>query len=197
MECKSGLIILAAGSSSRLGQPKQLLEYNGVTLLRNIIAQASGIVHAAIVVVTGANREAIESELQYGAVTVYHNSNWAQGMGSSIAVGLHHLLKIQPNIKSCIFTVCDQPFITSQVFQDLIEQHIITGKGIVASAYAETLGTPMLFSHTHFNVLLNLSGQDGAKKLLQLYQDDVASVSFEKGATDIDTLSDYDNLINL
>jgi len=196
MNSKPGIIILAAGSSSRLGQPKQLLDYKGITLLQNTIVQALVSVHKAIVVVTGASREAIEHELQNRAVTIYHHEDWAQGMGSSIAAGLHYLLQIEPVLTSCIIAVCDQPFITSQVFQDLTEQHKVTRKGIVASAYAGTLGTPMLFSHMHFNALLKLTGQEGAKKLLQLYQDDVASIPFDKGAVDIDTLADYNKLIN-
>jgi molybdenum cofactor cytidylyltransferase len=191
------IIILAAGSSSRLGQPKQLLEYNGSTLLRNMLTQASGIPNAEIVVVTGSNNETIEADLKQNAVTICYNKNWEQGMGSSIAIGLKKLLELHPDLKACIFTVCDQPFVTTEVFKDILEQHIQSGKGIIASLYAETLGTPVLFSHTYFEALLSLNGKEGAKKIVELNLDDVASVPFDKGAVDIDTIHDYNNLISL
>jgi len=196
MATTTGITILAAGSSSRLGQPKQLLNYNGSTLINHAVAEATAVAAAAVVVVIGANKQVMQEELQHGAANVYYHADWPRGMGSSIASGLEYLLQIQPDIQSCIFTVCDQPFITAQVFLDLIAHFETTGKGIIASAYAETLGTPMLFSHTYFDALMNLDGQEGAKKLLQLYNDDVAFISFEKGAVDIDTQNDYNNLIN-
>jgi molybdenum cofactor cytidylyltransferase len=196
MEHNLGIIILAAGSSLRLGQPKQLLEYNGSTLLRNMLTQASGIQYAEIVVVTGSNSEAIEADLKQNAVTICYNKNWYQGMGSSIATGLKRLLELHSDLKACIFAVCDQPFVTTQVFRDILEQQTQSGKGIIASLYADTLGTPVLFSHTYFEALLNLNGKEGAKKIVENYIDDVASVPFDKGNIDIDTIHDYNNFIS-
>ena len=193
---QTGIIILAAGNSSRLGKPKQLLEFNGYTLLRNTIIQAKLVPNSSIIVVTGAYKQLMDNELAYTAAKVVHNPHWEAGMASSITVGLHKLRALNPAIKACILTVCDQPFITAQLYNELLDQYKTIGKGIVASAYAETLGTPVLFSHKYFEALLNLDGQEGAKKILQLYKDDVASVPFEKGAVDIDTLNDYNNLIN-
>jgi molybdenum cofactor cytidylyltransferase len=196
MEHNQGIIILAAGSSSRLGQPKQLLEYNGSTLLRNMLTQASGIPYAEIMVVTGANSEAIEGDLRQSAVSICYNKEWEQGMGSSIAAGLKKLLELHPDLKACIFAVCDQPFVTTQVFRDILEQQTQSGKGIIASLYADTLGTPVLFNHTYFEALLSLNGKEGAKKIAEMHLDDVASVPFDKGAIDIDTIHDYNNLIS-
>jgi molybdenum cofactor cytidylyltransferase len=196
MDRKIGIVILAAGSSSRLGQPKQLLEYNSKTLLENAIAQASRIPYGAIVVVTGSDNEAIEADLNERTATICYNSEWEQGMGSSIASGLKKLLELHPDSNACIFAVCDQPFVTTQLFKDILEQQTQSGKGIVASLYAETLGTPVLFSHTYFDALLNLNGKEGAKKIVENYIDDVASVPFDRGAIDIDTIHDYNNLIS-
>lgn len=193
---ETGIIILAAGNSSRLGKPKQLLEYNGYTLLRNTIIQAKSIPDSFVIVVTGAYKKNIDEELAYTAAKVVNNPEWETGMASSIAIGLQQLRALNPQIKACIFTVCDQPFINAQVFKDLIDSHKTSGKGIVASAYAETLGTPVLFSSTYFEVLENLKGHEGAKNVIQLHSNDVASVPFEKGAVDIDTMDDYNNLIN-
>jgi len=193
---ETGIIILAAGNSSRLGKPKQLLEYNGYTLLRNTIIQAKLVQDTTVIVVTGAYKKNIDEELAYTAAKVVYNPEWEMGMGSSIAVGLQQLQLSNPQITTCIITVCDQPFLTAQIFKDLVSRHKITGKGIVASAYGETWGTPVLFSNNYFKELENLNGHEGAKKMVQLYKDDVATVAFKKGAIDIDTIEDYNNLIS-
>jgi molybdenum cofactor cytidylyltransferase len=145
--------------------------------------------------VTGAYKKVIDKELTYTSAKVVYNELWEDGMTSSINVGLLKLLAIEPDIKTCIVTVCDQPFVTAQVFSDLIFEHKSSGKGIVASAYAETQGTPVLFHHKYFEALLNLKGHEGAKKMLHLYKVDVSQIPFPKGAIDIDTVDDYNNLI--
>ena len=193
---ETGIIILGGGNSSRLGSPKQLLEHNGYTLLRNTIIQAKLVPDSIVVVVTGAYKELMDKELSYTAAKVVHNPDWEDGMASSIVIGLHKLLALNPGIETCISTVCDQPFVTTGIFKELLQKHITTGKGIVSSAYAETLGTPVLFNKKYFSDLLNLSGHEGAKKLISKFSDDVSSVPFEKGAIDIDTIDDYNNLIN-
>lgn len=197
MEVLTGIIILAAGNSSRLGKPKQLLQFKGNSLLRHTVIQAKLLENSLVVVVTGAYKEAIDSELTFTSSNVVFNEQWEEGMASSIRAGLNYILKVNPQVQACIFTVCDQPFISSQVFYNLLNEQKSSGRGIVASSYAGTIGTPVLFRHNYFNALLNLKGHEGAKKLLKLYTVDVAKISFEKGATDIDTATDYDNLINL
>ena len=196
MEQAFGIILLAAGNSSRLGKPKQLLQYNDNTLLRNTIIQANLLPNSFVLVVTGAYKDLVYKEFDSLLVKAVHNSNWETGMASSIAIGLDRLRILKPNVEFCIFTVCDQPYIMAAIFKDLIEEHNKTGKGIVASAYSDTFGTPVLFSSRYFDELVNLKGNEGAKKLLQRYKDDVVSIPFEKGAVDIDTIEDYNNLIN-
>lgn len=191
-----GIIILAAGSSSRLGKPKQLLLYNGLSLLKNTVDAAVNVADSTVVVVIGANSDVVASQLQNADVTMCHNPDWEQGMGSSIHVGLSELLLHNPGVSACIIAVCDQPFVSTEIFNNLIHHYQTSGAGIVASAYAGTLGTPVLFSNSYFSALLQLKGEEGAKKLLQLYKDDVASVPFKNGAIDIDTQHDYDNLVN-
>ena len=115
-------------------------------------------------------------------------------MASSIVKGLNELLRLNPNVEECILAVCDQPFVTSLVFENLIKEYHKTGKEITASAYSETLGTPVLFHKKYFDELLDLKGQEGAKKLIKKYQNDVVSIPFEKGSIDIDTEEDYNKL---
>ncbi|MFB9075977.1 NTP transferase domain-containing protein [Flavobacterium procerum] len=193
---KTGIIILAAGNSSRLGRPKQLLQYKESTLLKNSIYEALKVENSFIIIVTGSDHDLIEKELNSPEITFSFNSNWETGMSSSIVKGISELLLLNPDCEQCIMAVCDQPFVTSSVFESLIFESSKRGKGIVASAYSETLGTPVLFHKKYFQELLELKGQEGAKKLLKNYANDVVSVLFEKGNIDIDTEEDYLQLIS-
>ncbi|MHC0442447.1 nucleotidyltransferase family protein [Flavobacterium sp. 3-210] len=193
---KTGIVILAAGNSSRLGQPKQLLGYKDSTLLKNTIGEASLVPNAKIIVVTGANNQLIEEELDPSKISISFNPDWESGMASSIVNGLQKLLTLYPDYENCIFAVCDQPYVSSLIFENLIQEHYKTEKGIIASAYSETLGTPVLFYKKYFAELLELKGQEGAKKIISKFSDDVVSVSFEKGNIDIDTEDDYNKLMS-
>ncbi|MBF4494109.1 nucleotidyltransferase family protein [Flavobacterium sp. MR2016-29] len=192
-----GIVILAAGNSSRLGRPKQLLEYKNSTLLKNTIKEASLVQNSNIIVVTGANNELIEKELlEFPKIKTTFNPDWQSGMSSSIVKGLSELLVLYTDSQSCIFAVCDQPYVTAAVFENLINEAVKTRKGIAASAYAETLGTPVLFDKKYFNALLELKGQEGAKKVINTFLNDTVAVPFEKGDIDIDTEEDYNELIS-
>ena len=191
----TGIIILAAGNSSRLGQPKQLLPYKDETLLQHIIAEAAVIKDTVLIVVTGANHELIEKNIDSKVKTAF-NHDWELGMSSSINKGLSELLQSNPEIEKCIVAVCDQPFVSHSVFENLITEYDVTRKGIVASSYAETFGTPVLFDKKYFDDLLDLKGQEGAKKVITRFLDDTASIPFEKGNIDIDTEEDYNKLIS-
>lgn len=193
MKNKTAIIILAAGSSSRLGEPKQLLEYKGKTLLRHTLDEASKIT-SQIVVVTGEENPRITEHIS--GFHQIQNENRAEGMASSLKVGLQETIRLFPDTEQFIFTVCDQPFISASVFKALIEKKKNSPKGIVASAYADTLGVPVLFSSSYTEKLFNLNGQEGARKLIQQYIDDTDSVSFEAGSWDIDTPEDYKKLID-
>ena len=194
-EIKTGIIILAAGNSSRLGQPKQLLTFKDTTLLKNTIEAASLLPNAIVVVVIGSRHELMINELDSSKIKISFNENWESGMSSSIVKGMNDLLLINPDIEKCIISVCDQPFISHSVFENLIEEYNKEGKGIVASSYAETVGTPVLFDKKYFKDLLELKGQEGAKKILAKFQNDLNTVSFERGNIDIDTPEDYDKLM--
>lgn len=193
----TGIIILAAGNSSRLGQPKQLLSYNNTTLLNNTIDAALQIPNAIVIVVLGSEQELIEQELNSPQIKISYNKNWISGMSSSIVKGLSDLLTGTVAVDSCIISVCDQPFINNSVFENLLKEHNSTGVGIVASSYSGTVGIPVLFSKKYFKELLELKGQEGAKKLIGKFSDDCVSVAFLKGGIDIDTPEDYKHLISL
>jgi molybdenum cofactor cytidylyltransferase len=191
---ETGILILAAGNSSRLGQPKQLLDFKEKSLLRNV-AEESLKITRSVVVVTGSSSIEISKEIDDLDLIITENKIWNEGMGSSIHIGFNQLLDSFPTIENCIISVCDQPFIEASVFSELIQMQQYSQKGIVASKYADTLGTPVLFTKRYFTDLSKLTGQEGAKKLLQKFKDDIAEINFEKGAIDIDTQNDYQQLI--
>lgn len=190
----TGIIILAAGSSSRLGQPKQLLIHKGKTLLQHVYDEALKTNISTIIIVCGSNAQLITENLNHKAIVI-KNEGWHNGIASSISAGVSKLLKLNPQTEKFILSVCDQPFINAKLFENLIKEHTKTGKGIIASVYAGTLGTPVLFHEKYVNELMALQGNEGAKKLLKIYQYDLASISFENGEIDIDTTDDYLKLL--
>ena len=189
--------MLAAGTSSRLGQPKQLLQYNGKTLLKHAVDEATNSNADMIVVVLGANAGLLLKEIDDSRVTVVENKKWEEGMASSIRMGLNTLLQNKSNIEAVIFVVCDQPFVSAALLNDLIKTQKETGKPIVASNYGEAIGPPALFHRSFFPELMQLKGDAGARKSIQQHSDEVATILFTKGKMDIDTIEDYEALKNL
>lgn len=186
-----GIIILAAGSSSRLGQPKQLLMCKNKTLLQHAIDEATAISDCLVIVVVGAKKDEIVSKIHFSSAQFIDNKNWSEGMSSSIRIGLSALIKENPSLHSVIIMLCDQPFVSSQLLQQIREAEASSDKGIVASFYKETAGVPALFTSKYFEQLLSLQGNEGAKKIVMLNGDDVATVPFPLGLVDIDTMQDY------
>ena len=191
---KCGIIILAAGNSSRLGHAKQLLTFKGKTLLRHVVDEALEVADAHTIVVLGAESETLLGELEDSKAVTCYNAQWSSGMSGSIHVGLKKLLELQPESNCCIIAVCDQPFISAEVFNNLIQMFQTSSCSIIASAYADTAGTPVLFSNALFPDLFRLEGQEGAKKLLNQYKQELRLLAFDKGKIDIDTEADYDDL---
>lgn len=192
----TGVIILAAGSSSRLGKPKQNLIFQGQTLLQRAIQNALASVCENVVVILGGNAEMIQSTLTGQPVPVIYNPDWQEGIASSIRLGITELQKALPNITSAILMLCDQPFADAAILNQLIQKKLAAGKSIIASAFDGTFGSPALFDRAHFAELQQLTGSDGAKKLLIKYADEVVTIPFLLGTIDIDTVGDYERLGN-
>src|SRR5262245_9835196 len=189
-----GIVILAAGPSSRLGKPKQLLQYRGKSLLQNAIDAAVNSSANSVIEVLGANAEQVAKEIDRSGINTVLNTEWAEGMASSVRNGLNELLFISPSTDAAIFMVCDQPYISSDLINDLINTQKQTGRPIVTCNYGEAIGPPALFHKSLFNELMRLEGDVGARKIIQEHADEIATVSFPEGKIDIDTLDDYDSL---
>jgi molybdenum cofactor cytidylyltransferase len=187
------IIILAAGSSSRFGDIKQLSFYQDKTLIRHAVAIAKEVVKKVIVVL-GANAEKVKKEIEDTDVAFVFNKDWEEGMASSIRAGLSTFLEIAPVAEAVIFMVCDQPFVSSSLLNELISKHVETNKQIIASAYQGTIGTPVFFEKKFFPALLKLNGQSGAKKIIEQNSEATIRVPFPLGYVDIDTKEDYELL---
>ncbi|UOE51528.1 nucleotidyltransferase family protein [Mucilaginibacter sp. SMC90] len=191
----TGIIILAAGASSRFGSPKQNLIYQGKTLLQRAIQTALTCLHCEkVTVVLGANEKLIRSNIDDQLVHVTYNPNWMEGMGSSIKIGLTEMLNLAPHITSIILMLCDQPFVDSFLISQLTEKKETNDCGIIACGYRDVLGAPALFDIKYFPELLSLKGPEGAKKIIEAHPDDVFVLPFPLGAIDIDTTADLERL---
>lgn len=188
-----GLIILAAGNSSRLGRPKQLLPFNGQSLLQHTISIALQVADPVIVVL-GAKAHEIQLAVHHQPVHLVHNDNWSAGMASSIHCGLTALRSLSPTTGKVIITVCDQPYVSVELLQGLIHGQSASGQPIAACAYGDTTGIPALFHASLFPELMALTGDTGARKLIKQYADRTTTIPFPLGAIDIDTLPDYEKL---
>jgi molybdenum cofactor cytidylyltransferase len=186
-------IILAAGASTRLGgQPKQLLTHNGTTLVRQIVDAALSLQAGPVVIVLGANYEQIQPELIDLPIHIVLNPTWPEGMASSLRAGLKALAD-EP-VDSFLVVLTDQPYVTADLLQHLIDAQQQTGRGIVACRYGEAghLGVPALFDIRYGPEFMSLSGDTGARKLIKQYAGDCTEIPFPLAAIDLDTWQDVD-----
>lgn len=190
------IIILAAGSSSRLGKPKQLLNYQGQNLLNHAIETATVSNAGSVIVVLGSNATEIEKQIHTDNVYIVFNENYEEGMASSIRCGLEASQKLPTPVNAIILMLCDQPFVNTSLLNDIIKTHKDTDKAIVSCSYVNTFGPPTLFHKSIFNELLELKGDIGARKIIHDHINDTATIPFEVGEVDIDTEADFQKLIN-
>jgi len=186
-------IILAAGGSTRLGRPKQLLPYRDRSLLRYVAETARASVAKETLVVLGFEAERMNSELRGLDVRSVVNPQWEEGISSSIRAGISSL---SASINATILLLCDQPLITPELLNTVMSTHEISGKAIIACEYGDTIGVPALFARTLFVDLLQLRGDHGAKQLILQHADERAVVPFPGGIVDIDTVADYDRSLS-
>lgn len=190
------VIILAAGGSRRLGQPKQLLPYRGKSLLRHAASCAVQLTEGATFIVTGAKSELMIEELEDYDVTIIRNAFWEEGLSTSVRAGLSAALETNADLTGCLFTVCDQPYLSTALLQEIRVAAHHSGKGIAAAIYNEVAGTPVFFDRKYFPQLCALQGDERAQSLLQKYPEDLVTIPFAEGAIDIDTPDDYKKLTN-
>ena len=198
----TGIVILAAGASSRMGAPKQLLHIDGISLIKRMTEMAMETPCYPIVVVLGANRQIIRKELERMPITVIDNPQWENGMSSSIKMGLAGSYMTYKELEAIIFLTVDMPLVSAELIQKMVEKaKTINGNtesspDIVACKYNGQIGIPVLFKRKLFNDLLELSGDSGAKKVILANKEQTATIDFPEGKIDLDTMEEYRNFLS-
>jgi molybdenum cofactor cytidylyltransferase len=191
-----GIIILAAGSSSRLGQPKQLLEYEGETLLWRAVRVALETEYRPVIVVLGSQAETLQSGLAATEARIVFNREWEEGMSSSIRCGLRALETMTAGgTEAAILMLCDQPLVGSAVIHRLVETYLSQRALFVASEFetkeGKTRGVPALFCRRLFAELMELRGGAGARRIIARHAAEGSVIQVPEAAFDVDTPDDY------
>ena len=187
-------IVLAAGASTRMGgRVKQLLPWRGKTLIENAIELAMQSQADETLVVLGAHADAIRPVIEKTRARIAVNPQWEEGHATSIRAGLNALA---PEIAAAIFINADQPFLTREVINALIQRYRDMDAPIIASVFAGKRSSPVLFDRAYFLELEDLRGEQGGRELLAKYS--VARVEFDDArlGIDVDTWDEYANLLD-
>jgi molybdenum cofactor cytidylyltransferase len=186
-----GAVILAAGASTRMGRPKQLLPVGGKSLLRHVTDIVLASPAWPVVIVLGAQAEVIRPAVARLPVLIVDNPDWAEGLASSIRAGIRVIDSFSLSLEAALLVLCDQPGLSTEIITRLDGEHHRTGKSIVAARYDDHPGPPALFARRHFHELLELHGAGGARPLFARHADALATVAFPELAADLDTPADY------
>jgi len=190
-------ILLAAGASTRLGQPKQLLRlsaFGGETLLDRAVALAQASGAAPIFVILGAHAQEIHLGCELLDCILVHNEAWEEGMASSLRVGIAAVLENTPAASGVMVMVCDQPGLSAEHLRSLLDVHQEDSNRVTASRYAGRMGVPAIFPRGMFPALLELQGDQGARTLLQQSGTVVHTIAFPEGELDLDSPEDLQRL---
>ena len=192
-----GAIILAAGGSTRMGRPKQLLQFKGQSLLRRATSVAIDAGCDPVVVVVGNDSPMMLAELDGLSVHAIENSDWPRGIGTSIRSGVRELLSLRPATTASFIHLCDQPLVTPATFAKLFDARTDSGKPVCVCTYADTIGPPVLVDRTLFPALLELPDHAGAKKIWTDHPQNVCTVTCPEAALDMDTPEDLQKIIDV
>jgi molybdenum cofactor cytidylyltransferase len=180
-------IVLAAGSASRFGSTKQLVELEGLSLVARAVKTANEVVADRTVVVVGHDAGAVARELQSTEGFVIVNDRYAEGLGTSLS---RAVTTIRHVASAVVVLLADQPGINSKHLQDLISAWNGDEHQIVATAFSETQGPPVLFPAACFDDLQGLKGDAGGKHLFSDSRFQLTTIAFEPAALDVDTPAD-------
>jgi len=186
-------ILMAAGASTRLGQPKQLLEWKGRPLIAHAAHTALDAGLDPVVVVIGHRAEEMRAALRSAPVTIVENPHWPEGMSTSMRVGLSTL---PGDVDAAIFLLVDQPRIEARHLKAMIAAYRASDKRIVVSACKGRRASPTLFDRALFDQLLRITGDTGGRSIIDANPDWVEPVEADDERTllDIDTLEDWQRL---
>lgn len=183
-------LILAAGGSSRLGRPKQLVMAGNNTLLQKATESAIEAGLNPVYIVLGAQIGQIKKAVEHLPVNIIHNQEWQKGIGSSIGSGMEAIMAAGQNFDGLLIMLCDQLYVNSTHLESLVRAFSHKKAPIIATQYAGQPGVPAIFGQKYFPLLARLSGDTGAKKIISRHPADVHTILFEEAKVDIDTPDD-------
>ncbi|HWE62204.1 MAG TPA: nucleotidyltransferase family protein [Chloroflexota bacterium] len=189
-------MVLAAGASRRLGQPKQLLPLGGRPLLSWSLAAMRAFAPRQLVVVLGHEAPAIRAALDLQGVTVVVNERYAAGLSTSLQAGIAAL---DPAIEATLVSTGDQPLVSDELLRQIAAAHETTGQPLVATDYGDHLGVPLLLARSAWPLVRAIEGDQGARALLRLHPEWVASVPVPDPsmALDVDTFEQYEQVCSV
>jgi CTP:molybdopterin cytidylyltransferase MocA len=190
-------VVLAAGASTRLGVPKQLMEFRGEPLVRRAAKAASEAGASPVIVVLGADAESIAQALGGLALTVtITHEHWRDGLASSLAAGIREAQRLDAHCEGALLTTADQPLVDGAALRRLLDA-FREGSRLVAAEYSGTIGVPAVIAREHFDALLALEGDAGAGRWLRREGAAVRRIPLLEAAVDIDTAEDAALLASL
>lgn len=178
-----------------MGRLKQLLPYKNITFVQHAIKQALEAQFDPVIVVVGAEAEAVRSAIASERVHIVHNEYWRSGMGSSVSAGVKRIQQEGFEAAAIAITLADQPLVTAGHLRAMRSQVHLSGAAIVAAQYNDTLGVPALFARKMFGALLSLPPEAGARSLLRQPGLRVKEFPLPEAAIDIDTPDDLEALL--
>jgi len=192
-------VVLAAGGSTRLGQPKQLLDWRGEPFIRAVVNTALQANLWPLVVVTGAYASDVESALEGFDLIIAHNERWQEGQASSIRAALESLFtnggeSMAENPGGVVFLLADQPQVTSTVLRALTEEHTRTLAPVIAPLVLDRRANPVLFDRATFPDLMQLRGDVGGRGIFSRHRVHYIPWHDDALLLDVDTPEDYKRL---
>ncbi len=196
MYIKTAVLILAAGESKRLGEPKQLLPYKDTNLLIHTIEQVQSLPNTDVFIVVGAHFKDVFDSIRNQPVTVIKNNDWEKGMGSSLAKGIKFIQK-KDSFDRVLITLSDLPLTEAPHYAELLDLADESHKRIVITNYENVSGAPVVFDASLFNELSLLENNDGAKPVIDKYKREVIKYNSKTPFFDVDTQAAYQKLLQL
>ena len=185
-----GAVILAAGGSRRMGQPKQLLLVDGQPMVRRVAEAVCSAGLEQVVVVLGAAADQVRVAIEGLPAEVVCNVHWAEGMSTSLRAGIGAL---RAEIQAALVVLADQPGLTPGLVHQLVDCYLGTGASIVVPVYQGQRGNPVLFDRCLFPDLLRLEGDRGGRALFKRYEKQLQPLDVDDPAVilDVDDWADY------
>ncbi len=183
-------IVLAAGESTRMGFPKLLLQVEGKSLLQHVIDNALQSKAGEVIAVLGAEATKLRRELEQRQVQIIENASYKEGLSTSLKVGLQ---AVSPQAQAVLVLLGDQPLVSHDIIDALIDKYEASGSIMVAPVYSGRRGNPVLFDSSLIPELISVTGDKGGREIIEKHLDQLATIDFESTiiGSDIDSWDDY------